>query len=47
MKNHKPKKYQAPRLEQHASYTLLTGVSLPIGTNTLPDLELGNFGKDK
>lgn len=38
----KPKKYQAPRLEQHGCYTSLVGVSLPIGSATFPDtFELG------
>ena len=29
--------YQPPTLEQYPSYTVLTGVSLPIGTTLLPD----------
>jgi hypothetical protein len=31
--------YQAPKLEAQAQFVVLTGVSLPVGTNLLPDLE--------
>jgi hypothetical protein len=38
--------YHPPRLEQHASYTLLTGLSVPIESLSLdPILEKG--GKSK
>jgi hypothetical protein len=32
-------KYQAPQLEEQASYTLITGISLPIGASSLGDFD--------
>lgn len=38
----KPKPYQTPRLEQHGSYTLLTGLSVPFnGLLNDPMMEQG------
>jgi hypothetical protein len=33
------KPYTPPTLEPQAKFVVLTGVSLPVGTNLLPDLE--------
>jgi hypothetical protein len=41
------KPYQAPTLEAQAVFVVLTGVSLPIGTSALSDLELGLNPKEK
>ncbi len=42
----KRKPYQAPCLEQHASYTLLTGLSIPInGLFDDPIIEQGGSNK--
>ena len=40
----KRKIYQTPQLEQHMAWVQTTGVSLPIGTNTLDNpLEMNDF----
>jgi hypothetical protein len=38
--------YHPPLLECVLGYTLLTGVSLPIGTNSLPNIDPLEFGFD-
>jgi hypothetical protein len=45
--NHsKPKPYQVPSLEQHASYTLLTGLSVPINSLSFEPI-IEKVGKNK
>jgi hypothetical protein len=34
------KPYQPPTLESQPKYSLAVGVSLPVGTNSLPNIEI-------
>jgi hypothetical protein len=36
--------YQPPILEVHPTYVLMTGLSLPINTTSLPELEMLELG---